>query len=152
MVGGALGLLGAVVGWFVAPGQYTGVATLHLDPQPPRGLYETTEDFTSFRANMATQVKSDPVLEAALKKPEAAELSEVRARGADALAWLRTAVVVDDKTPGPEALRLEVNADRAEDAATLANLGGQASGEVYNAAEEARIKERIKRLGKITAT
>ncbi len=147
VVGGGLGLLGAAVGWFVAPGQYTGVATLHLDPQPPRGLYETNEDFTSFRANMATQVKSDPVLEAALKKPEAAELSEVRAQGADALAWLRTAVVVDDKTPGPEALRLAVNADRPEDAATLANLWAQAAGEVYNAAEEARIKERIKRLG-----
>ncbi len=146
-VGGGLGLLGAVAGWFVAPGQYTGVATLHLDPHPPRGLYDTAEDFISFRANMATQVKSDPVLAAALKKPEAAELSAVRAQGADALAWMRTAVVVDDKTPGPEALRLDVSADRAEDAAALANLWAQACGEVYNAAEETQIKERIKRLG-----
>ena len=123
------------------------MATLHLDPHPPRGLYETNEDFTSFRANMATQVKSDPVLEAALKKPEAAELPAVRAQGADALAWMRTAIVVDDKTPGPEALRLDVNADRAEDAAVLANLWAQACGEVYNASEEGRIKERVKRLG-----
>ena len=102
-----MGLLGAAVGWFVAPAQYTGVATLHLDPHPPRGLYETTEDFASFRANMATQVKSDPVLEAALKKPEAAELSEVRAQGADALAWLRTAVARgrQDARPGGAAAR-----------------------------------------------
>ncbi|HVS38292.1 MAG TPA: hypothetical protein VMS17_22230, partial [Gemmataceae bacterium] len=146
VVGGGLGVLGAVVGWFAAPGKYTGVATLHLDPHPPRGVYESPEDFANFRANMATQIKSDPVLEAALKKPEAAELPEVRAQGGDALTWLRSAVAVDDKTPGPEALRLTVSADRAEDAAVLTNLWAQAAGDVYNADEEAKVKERIKQL------
>ncbi len=113
VLGGGLGLLGAAAGWYVAPSKYTGVATLHLDPHPPRGVYETTEDFASFRANMATLVKSDPIFEAALKKPEAVELPEVRAQGKDALSWMRLNVVVDDKTPGPEALRLDVSADRA---------------------------------------
>ena len=147
VLGGGLGLVGAAIGWFVAPGPYTGVATLHLDPHPPRGVYDTNEDFTNFRLNMETEVKSDPILDAALKKPEAAELPTVRAQGADALAWLRSAAVVDDKTPGPEALRLAVNADRPEDAAVLANLWAQAAGEVYNASEEARVKDRVKRLG-----
>ena len=147
LLGGGLGALGAAAGWFLMPAKYTGVATLHLDPHPPHGLYETPEDFANFRLNMATSVKSDPVLQAALKKPEAAELPEVRAQGSDALNWLKSVITVDDKTPGPEALRLSVACDRAEDAATLANLWAQACSEVYTAREESKIKDRLKQLG-----
>jgi polysaccharide biosynthesis transport protein len=122
------------------------VATLHLDPHPPRSLDETHEDYINFKANQATAVKGDPVLEATLAKPEAVEVPEVRAQGKDALTWMKSAVLVDDKTGGPEALRLNVTGDRGEDVAALANLWAQASSEVYTAREEARVKERLKQL------
>ena len=81
VLGGGLGAVGAAAVWFAMPAKYTATATLHLDPHPPRGVYESNEDFASFRANQATQIKSDSVLEAALQKPETADLPEVRAQG-----------------------------------------------------------------------
>ena len=146
VLGAGLGAIGAAAAWLVMPSKYTAVATLHLDPHPPRGVYETNEDFPSFRANQTTWVKSDPVLTATLKKPEAAELPEVREQGDGGLGWLKGAALVDDKTGGPEVLRLTVTADRADDAALTANQWAQAAGEVYTAEEEAKIKERIKQL------
>ena len=47
--GGALGAVGAAVGWYAVPAKYTAVATLHLDPHPPRGLDETHEDYLGVR-------------------------------------------------------------------------------------------------------
>ncbi len=146
VLGAGLGGAGATAAWLVMPSKYTATATLHLDPHPPRGVYETNEDFSSFRANQATQVKSDSVLNATLQKPETAEFPEVRAQGKDALVWFKGATLVDDKTGGPEALRLTTTADRADDSAVLANQWALAAGEVYTADEEAKIKERIKQL------
>jgi capsular exopolysaccharide synthesis family protein len=144
VLGLGLGAAGAAVAWFVVPAKYVGVATVHLSP-PPRGLSDA-ENYAAWRANMALEAHGDAMLRATLDKPEAAELPEVRAQGADALAWLKNAAVVDDKTPDPEALHLTVAADRPEDAAALANLWAQACGEVYTAAEQGRIKERLKQL------
>ena len=121
VLGGGLGAVGAAVVGFIMPAKYTATATLHLDPHPPRGVYETTEEFVSFRANQATQVKSDSVLEATLQKPETAKLPEVRVQGKDALLWLKSAAVVNDKVGGPEVLQLSVVGDRADDAAVTAN-------------------------------
>ncbi len=146
LLGGGLGAAGAAAVWFAMPAKYTATATLHLDPHPPRGVYESNEDFVSFRANQATQVKSDTVLDATLQKPEAAELPEVRALGKDALAWLRGAATVSDKTGGPEVLQLSVTGDRAADVAVTANQWAQTAGEVYTAGEEGRIKERVQQL------
>ena len=146
VLGLALGGVGAAAACYVMPAKYTATATLHLDPHPPRGVYENNEDFTSFHANQSTWVKSYPVLAATLKKPEAAELAEVQAQGNGALGWLKGAILVDDKNGGPEVLRLTVAADRGDDAAVLANQWALAAGEVYTAGEEAKIKERIKQL------
>ena len=145
-LGGGLGAAGAAAVWYVLPAKYVAGALLHVDRAPPRGLSEASEDYTSLRANLAMWVKSDPVLEATLQKPESAELPEVRAQGKDAAAWLKAAALVDDKTAGPEALRLTVTGDRADDVAALANGWAKAAGEVYTAGEEAKIRERIKQL------
>ena len=143
VLGGGLGVLGAAVGWFVVPAKYTGVGDPAPRPAPAARRLREHRGLRQLPRQQATQVKSDPVLEAALKKPEAAELPEVRAQGKDALAWLQGRPSSwTTRRPAPRRCGSSVTADRADDAAVLANQWAQAAGEVYTAEEEAKIKER----------
>jgi len=147
VLGLGLGSLGAAAAWYIMPAKYTATATLRLDPRSPRNVSESTEDYANLRSYLAMWVKSEPVLDATLKKQNVGELSEISAQGANRLAWMRSAVVVDDKT-GFQVLRLSVNGDRPEEAAKVVNEWAATCDALYTASEEAKLKERIKQVQK----
>jgi polysaccharide biosynthesis transport protein len=147
VLGLGLGSLGAAAAWYIMPAKYVATATLRLDPRSPRNVTETTDDYASLRSYLALWVKSEPVLDATLKKPEVSELSEISAQGANRLAWMRSAALVDDKT-GLQVLRLSLSGDRPDETAKAVNEWAATCDALYTASEEAKIKERIKQVQK----
>jgi succinoglycan biosynthesis transport protein ExoP len=147
VLGLGLGSLGAAAAWYIVPAKYTATATLRLEPGSPRGLNETNEDYANLRSYLAGWVKSEPVLDATLKKQEVGELSEISAQGKDRIAWMKSAALVDDKT-GLQVLRLSLSGDRPDEMAKAVNEWAATCDALYTASEEAKIKERIKQVQK----
>ncbi len=147
VLGLGLGSLGAAAAWYVVPAKYTATATLRLDPTPPRGSAESPEDYANLRSYLAMWAKSDPVLDATLKKQNVAELSEISAQGAGRVGWMKSAALVDDKS-GMQVLRLTMNGDRPEEIAMVVNEWAATCGELYTASEESKIKIRISQVQK----
>jgi polysaccharide biosynthesis transport protein len=147
VLGLGLGGLGAAAAWYIVPAKYTATATLRLNPVPPRGVNETNEDYANLRLYLATWVKSDPVLNAALAKPEMDQLSEINAQGKGRLAWMKSAALVDDKT-GLQVLRLSLSGDQPDETAKAVNEWAATCGQVYAESEETKLKERIKQVQK----
>jgi uncharacterized protein involved in exopolysaccharide biosynthesis len=120
-------LLGGVVGaglWFVIPAPY--VASVGIEvKRPPREVFQTWEQLgepLTYQRNQASMLKSPLILGAALKQPQAAELSGVRrhADTASAIAWLDKLTTVTFKA-GSDVLTVSVTSEDAREAATLAN-------------------------------
>jgi polysaccharide biosynthesis transport protein len=147
ILGLGLGALGAAAAWYIMPAKYTATATLRLDPRSPRGANESTEDYASLRSYLAGWVKSEPVLDATLKKQDVSELSEISAQGAGGVAWMKSAALVDDKT-GVQVLRLSLSGDDPQQMAKAVNEWAATCDELYTKAEEAKVKERIKQVQK----
>ncbi len=147
VLGLGLGSLGAAAVWYLMPAKYMATATLRLDPTPPRNVLESSEDYANLRSYLAMWAKSEPVLDATLKKEEIGELSEISAQGANQAAWMRSAAVVDDKT-GFQVLRLTLSGDRPDETAKAVNAWAATCSELYAGSEEAKIKERIKQVQK----
>ncbi|HBI45570.1 MAG TPA: hypothetical protein DDY78_22365 [Planctomycetales bacterium] len=145
VLGLGLGSLGAAAAWYIMPAKYTATATLRLNPQSPRGVNETSEDYTNLRSYLAGWVKSDPVLDATLKKQEVGDLSEIKAQGEGRVAWMKSAALVDDKT-GLQVLRLSLSGDQPDEMAKVVNEWAATCDSLYTASEEAKIKERIKQV------
>jgi capsular exopolysaccharide synthesis family protein len=123
------GLLAAVlavgVTLLVYPPRYQAQLLIHIATHTPKDIfgtessYESNEEFTNYVRTQTTLVKSRPVLQAALRQPKIAELSEVRAQ-ADPVAWLDKALQVDT-LQGPEVMRVTLSGERPEEVAALLN-------------------------------
>jgi capsular exopolysaccharide synthesis family protein len=117
-----LGLLGAAVAsgvtWLVYPAKYNAQALIHLSAHNSRGG-ETEQEFLNFQRTQAALIKSQPVVRAALDRPEVAELREVHEH-ADPVRWLQKSLLTDSLL-GPEILRLSLSGEHAEDITTVVN-------------------------------
>jgi capsular exopolysaccharide synthesis family protein len=109
--GGVLGalLVGALV-WNLVPGMYTTQVILEFE-RPLR--MEGEWDAVSFKRTQATLLRSDPVLQSALNRPEVRELAEVRSHP-DVTGWLEKSLVTDELL-GPAILRVTLSGDYPED-------------------------------------
>jgi polysaccharide biosynthesis transport protein len=124
-----LGLIAAAVAaglvWLLLPPGFTAEAQIRVTARPPRGLfiddssYEGNDEFAAYMRTQSAWIKSRPVLNAALRQPQVADLAEIRAH-ADPIAWLEKGLVIDT-TLGPELLRITLGGDRPEDLATILN-------------------------------
>jgi capsular exopolysaccharide synthesis family protein len=150
-----LGLAGGAVAaallWFVLPAKYTAQALVHLASHPSRTLLapnENPDDFQAYARTQATLVKSRAVLQAAVRQPQVAELSEIR-DCTDPAGWLADALVVDSLL-GPEIVRVSLTGDSAENVAVVVNAVVKAYlQEVVNAEkikQQARIAELMDNL------
>jgi succinoglycan biosynthesis transport protein ExoP len=130
----------AAVWFFLPPPNYT-ASTKFLIPIKPQGtLYDHPEGKTEFDSFAATQVaiiKSQMVLNAALRQPEIARLEEVH-KAPDPVAWLEKEVRIDNPN-GREILRLSVeSADRETCKALVAAVSAAYLQEVANEANKRR--------------
>src|SRR5207244_7516449 len=100
--------------------------------------------FTAFMKTQMAVVKSKPVLQAALRQPQVAELSEIREH-ADALAWLEKWLEVDT-TLGVEILRITLSGDRPDDIAAILNAICAGYLQQMEQAEQAKSVARIEQL------
>jgi capsular exopolysaccharide synthesis family protein len=131
LVAAAIGLammgLTALFAWFVMPpSKYIGRAMLHIEMMPqgvvdPRhqDIHGSRELFANYQRTQIAMVKSRPVLRAALKEPEVAELSLVREQG-DPVGWLEAVILVDFSV-APEIMRVSMRGDRPQELALLVN-------------------------------
>lgn len=116
------GVLAGAATWYLVPSKYTASAILHVASHAPQGLLSSwlgVDDFANYQRTQAALVKSRLVINAALRKPEVAELAEVRDR-VDPVGWLEKGLKVDTNL-GPELLRVTLNGDNAEETALLVN-------------------------------
>ncbi|HMF14496.1 MAG TPA: Wzz/FepE/Etk N-terminal domain-containing protein, partial [Gemmataceae bacterium] len=142
-----LGLLGAalaaVLVWLVYPAKYTVQAILHVASNNGRG-FESEADFLSFQRTQAALLKSQPVLRAALDKPEVAELREVRGQS-DRVGWLQKSLTTDT-TLGPELLRVGLLGDYPEDLPVILNEIVRVYMRDYATKEEGRTAMRVRQV------
>ena len=127
--GVCLGLLGAclavAVTWFISPPKYQAQALLHVASRTPKGVfgaengYETSEEFTAYKGTQTTILKSRPVLEAVLRQPQFASISEAHQQD-DPVEWLDKNLQVDTLL-GPEILRVTFTSESPDQAATILN-------------------------------
>jgi capsular exopolysaccharide synthesis family protein len=112
--------------WLKFPPQYVAEVRLQISDAPPKYITAVPAEstLTAYLRTQAAVVKSAPVLQAALLKPQVADLEVVRAH-ADPFAWLLENLTVDF-TGGQDTLRVSLSMDNPEEAATLVNAVVQA--------------------------
>ncbi len=137
------GMLGGAIAWCVAPAQYTAQTLLELSPHGPR-TGEGEDNVLSYQRSQTALLKSYAVIQGTLERPNVAELAEVRAHS-DPTEWLSKAIIADSLL-GPEIIRVSLNGDRSEDAATLLNELIRVYMKEAARKEEGRILERMKHL------
>jgi capsular exopolysaccharide synthesis family protein len=143
-----LGVLGAALSagmvWAVYPAKYVVQALLHVASSNGRGGFESEADFSNFQRTQAALLKSQPILRAALDKPEVAQLREVRAQG-EPVAWLQKSLTTDT-TLGPEVLRVSLAGDYPDDLPVVVNEVVRAYLRDYAIKEEGRAANRLRQL------
>ncbi len=137
------GLVGAAT-WFLVPRKYTAESLLEFD-RPPRGSYDGEFDIASFKRNQAAVIKSYPVLQAAVKKLDAADLGDAAGRY-KSVSWLQKNVVTDELLLGPAILRVTVSDDDPEHLPAVLNAVTTAYLQVFAANEKAKVAVRVKHL------
>jgi len=143
-----LGVAAATAAWFVIPpSKYTATARLFIPQAAPRFLYETKEtssEYHLFRQTQVVRIKSQKVLETALKRPEVQGLDEL-AKHEDVEGWLRQTLKVDFPQ-GAEILEISMNGQDPHALATLVNAVTDAYlNEVVNVDYNARL-DRLEKL------
>jgi polysaccharide biosynthesis transport protein len=105
----------AAVWVFLPPPKYT-ASTKFLIPSKPQGTLfdhpEAKTEFATFEDTQMAIIKSQMVLNAALRQPQVGRLEEVR-KAADPVAWLEKEIRIDYPN-GREILRLSVDSDGPE--------------------------------------
>lgn len=123
-----LGLMGgaaaAVAAWFLAPPPtYKARAMVHLSSAPEailnRQVHDGGRDFGALQQTQKTVVRSQMVLNAALKQPDVSALSIVT-ENPNTLAWL-TKEIEADFSMGPEILSISLAGDKPEELVVLVN-------------------------------
>ncbi len=147
----SLGLVAAAIAvgvtWYLMPVRYTATALVHLDSVPPQGLLvsgEHQDDFLAYQRTQATMVKGRLVLQAALRRPEVAELREIRAQG-DPVQWLGENIVVDS-TLGPEIMRVSLAGANPQDLPVALNAVVQAYLNEVGGKERARRQTQMEQV------
>ncbi|QDV39693.1 polysaccharide biosynthesis tyrosine autokinase [Tautonia plasticadhaerens] len=148
-VSGAI-LLGAAAGAvaFVAmpPAEYSSRSLVHVAEKRPRDLFETRESGVSYAIYQHTQttlIRSNKVLEAALKKSGIGSLEMVRSR-TDPVAWLRERLRTE--FGNSEILTISMSGGNPEAVATVVNAVTEAYLEQIVRQEEQERVERLERL------
>lgn len=113
VLGAVGGLAVFAAGWLLLPGPpHTARALLYIASDQPRVLFQTSEnrpDTSSFRQTQLALLKSRLVLNAALRQPKVAELSNVR-KQEDPIAWLEKELKVSFAS-SPEILSVSLGGD-----------------------------------------
>ncbi|HEV3079687.1 MAG TPA: polysaccharide biosynthesis tyrosine autokinase [Gemmataceae bacterium] len=153
-VGASLGLVCAFFAvalacWLVPP-RYRAQSLIHVAVSPPRGVfmnqtdYMSSEEFTAFMKTQTAVLKTRPVLEAALRQPQIAELPEVSGQP-DPLAWLEKHLEVDT-TLGAEILRVSLSGDRPDEVAAVLNAIADAYVQQVSQREQSEHLARLQQL------
>jgi RNA polymerase sigma factor (sigma-70 family) len=131
-----------------APDVYALLLIEDREPQLlPEAQRPASVDGAAFRRTQLVLLKSRPVLQAALRKPEVAGLAVVRGK-ADPVAWLEknlAAVFLEDSG----VLRVSVAGGSAEERAALANAIANAYLEEVVGADQSRKAHRLDELDKL---
>jgi capsular exopolysaccharide synthesis family protein len=142
-----LGLLAAAlssgVAWLVYPAKYNAQALLHVASSNGRG-FENEADLSNFQRTQGVLLKSQPILRAALDKPEVAQLREVRAQS-DPVAWLQKSLATDTAL-GPEVLRVSLAGDYPNDLPVILDEIVRAYLREYAVKEDGRAAARLRQL------
>jgi capsular exopolysaccharide synthesis family protein len=111
----AAAAVGAAVWFFLPPAKYTASARLEMKSKPEGLVYDHPEaktDFATFQPKQVGLLKSQLVLNTALRDPKVAQLKEVKEHP-DPVDWLEKEVHVDFPN-GPELARVTVSSDDPE--------------------------------------
>ncbi len=142
-------LLSAGVAWMILPMPYTAYAELHIRSSPQKLIWDAKETGTQFdvyRQTQQRQVKSQFVLNAALRDPKISKLSTLIDEPHQ-LEWLEKNVSVT--SPATEFLRVSLSGNEPKELAAIVNAITKAYlDEVANTQTNDRNK-RISDLGKV---
>jgi len=135
IVGSLVGIVTGVITWAVVPAaKYTATARLQVAAVPPMFMYktrETTTDYAMFRQTQLALLKSQQVIDAALRSSDVAELKGVETKD-DPGEWLREQLSVSFAS-GSEVLEIALSGDDPKTVAALVNaITGAYLDEVVN--------------------
>jgi capsular exopolysaccharide synthesis family protein len=140
----------SAVAWGQIPTKCTAFALLRIAAEEPRIAFTTAEaraDFVTYRDTQVTLMRSQFVLNAALRKPELSSLELIRAQPYP-LHWLEGAIKVVF-AGSPEIIRLEISGNDPDGLAAIINAVQEAYlEEVVNVEANQRIK-RLNNLERI---
>jgi capsular exopolysaccharide synthesis family protein len=137
LLGGALAV---GVAWALVPGEYAAGVSFRISAQAPPGLSSHGDhDGTLFQKSQLALVKSDAILDKALKEPELAGLRET------SVPALQKKLLAD-YTLGPGVLAVSLSGQRAEDVAGVLNALARVYPAEVRAADQAMLDERINTL------
>src|SRR5205823_4696374 len=148
-----LGLLGgaaaAAAAWFLAPAPtYKARAMVHLSSAPEailnRQVHDPGRDFGALQQTQKTVVRSQLVLNAALKQPHVSALSIVT-ENPNPVEWL-TKEIEADFSMGPEILSISLAGDKPEELVTLVNAVMKAYLDEYANEEVKKRQARLEHL------
>ncbi len=147
----AAGPIFAAVWYFLPPPPYCAAAKFLIPSKPDSTLYEHPEAKTEFEAFEDTQVatiKSQMVLNAALRKTESAHLAGIP-KGVDQVEWLEKEIHIDFPN-GREILRLSLYSDNQETCKSLVNAVAAAYLEELTNETDKRRQVRLDELKALT--
>ncbi|HEY2250828.1 MAG TPA: hypothetical protein VGH74_07190, partial [Planctomycetaceae bacterium] len=148
-LGAILALLSAGAAWYLIPARYTASTELRISSVPERVVFTTVEEratFTTYKQSQMRMMKTPLVLGAALRDPEVANLSIVRAKE-DPVPWLQESLVIT--TPAMEFLQIALAGENPQELALLVNAIAAAYLEEVVNDEQNKRRERQKTLEKI---
>ena len=144
-----LGATAAGILYQIIPAPFTAFAELHVKSVPEKILFETAEAVSEFETYMETQmrmVRSPFVLAAALRNPEVANLSIVRAEEYP-VQWLEKELRVT--TPAAEFIQISMSGDSPSELNQLVNAVSSAYMQEVVNSEQAKRGERKSNLEKL---
>lgn len=136
---GALGV--AAAAWVFVPPQYTSAMVLRINSRPNVASLEEEGNFANVQKSQLALLKSFDVVTEAIGKSRAEELHGVTFSPLKVQKQLIT-----NFNDGPEILNVALSGDNAEATAALLNALGQVYPAKVQAADEARMKNRIVQL------
>jgi len=125
IVGSLVGAVTGTITWTVVPAaKYTAVARLHVASVTPMFMYKTREreitaDYAMFRQTQLALLKSQQVIDTALRSNGVAELKGVKAKE-DPAEWLQEQLSVSFAS-GSEVLEIALSGDDPKTVAALVN-------------------------------
>jgi capsular exopolysaccharide synthesis family protein len=148
-IGTVLGAVAAAAAWKLIPAPYTAYSEIYIrqvDPKILTSVDDNTARFETYKQSMMYRVRSPMVLVAALRDPNVARTSIIRAQD-EPDEYLKGALKVT--SPGIEYIRIALSGEHPKELQTIVNAVKEAYFEEVVSKEKDALHERRQELDKV---